>query len=375
MKKTKKKEKSKYLVAAAGAGKTTYLVTKALESDSNKQILITTYTRENEKEIKRKFIKERKAVPPNITIQTWWSFLLQHGVRPYRNAITETSIKGLLLVNERSGKKPEHTKANPRYYGKKHGDKFYLSPSQKIYSDKLAAFVVESNKATGGAVFDRISNIFDYLYIDETQDLVGYDLEIIKQLTKRKAITLVGDPRQATFETHHTTKHSQYAKGNIEGFINNNMKSLCDVDKTTLNESYRCNQNICDFSSPLFPSLPVVNSKQSKETKHDGVFILSSKDVDQYMNLYSPVQLRYSRDRKVNPSYKAYNYGESKGLTFDRTIIYPTGTIIDHLLGKKKLTGSSLCKFYVALTRARFSTAIVWDTKETPDRCSEYVLF
>lgn len=364
---------SKYIIAAAGSGKTTYLVNEALAKKDDEQVLITTFTIENEKEIKRKFIKKHKAIPSNVTIQTWWSFLMQHGVKPYQNMLTDKDIKGLLLVNSPSGliRLKGKTFALPE----KNVDKHYFSSDRKIYSDKIAKFVIRSSAAINGAVFDRISNIYDYIFIDEAQDLVGYDLDIINELVKKTPVTIVGDPRQVTFQTHHSLKNKKYAGGNLEGFINDKMKKLCDITPDMLDGSYRCNQAICDFSSTLFPNSPAVKSLNKEETKHDGIFIISSKDIDTYMKMFSPVQLRFSRKSKVHPDYEVYNFGESKGLTFDRSIIYPTKTIKDHLSEKKKLTGSSLCKFYVALTRARFSTAIVWDTKEIPDGCSEYVLF
>ena len=69
------------LIAAAGAGKTTYVVREALKSRD--KVLITTFTTENEAEIKKKIIKEKGFIPENIVVQTWFSFLLEHGVRPY----------------------------------------------------------------------------------------------------------------------------------------------------------------------------------------------------------------------------------------------------------------------------------------------------
>ncbi len=62
--------KNKLIIAAAGSGKTTFLVNQAKEiQDEN--VIITTYTEANEAEIRNKF---NGHVPPNITIQTWFSF-------------------------------------------------------------------------------------------------------------------------------------------------------------------------------------------------------------------------------------------------------------------------------------------------------------
>lgn len=47
------------------------------------------------------------------------------------------------------------------------------------YSDKLSKFVFKYEKSKG-VVFDRLSRIYNYIFIDEVQDLAGYDLELIK---------------------------------------------------------------------------------------------------------------------------------------------------------------------------------------------------
>ncbi len=49
----------------------------------------------------------------------------------------------------------------------------------------------------------RISKIFPNIFIDEIQDLAGYDLDILKLLFKSESTILcVGDPRQITYLTH-----------------------------------------------------------------------------------------------------------------------------------------------------------------------------
>ncbi len=48
-------------------------------------------------------------------------------------------------------------------------------------------------------------------------------------------------------------------------------------------------------------------------------------------------------------------------MSFDRVIIYPTKTMADWLKGKDIASEIIIAKFYVALTRARYSAAIVFD--------------
>ncbi len=105
---------NRLIIAAAGAGKTTYLVTEALNI-KNEKVLITTYTKSNAEEIRKKIKEENKKrsglylIPDNIIVEEWFSFLLRHGVRPYK-AIMHDYLKykniGFLLTSEKSGKKP-----------------------------------------------------------------------------------------------------------------------------------------------------------------------------------------------------------------------------------------------------------------------------
>lgn len=88
---------NKLIIAAAGSGKTTHLVEEALKITEGK-VLITTYTEANEQEIAKKFYKLNGYIPENVTIQTWFSFLIQHGVKPYQSVIYDGKVNGLLLV-------------------------------------------------------------------------------------------------------------------------------------------------------------------------------------------------------------------------------------------------------------------------------------
>ena len=54
--------------------------------------------------------------------------------------------------------------------------------------------------------------------------------------------------------------------------------------------------------------------------------------------------------------------GDSKGLTFERVLIYPTKQIIAWMLNNSKvLKPKSKSQFYVAITRAKYSVGIVFD--------------
>ena len=345
---------NRLIIAAAGSGKTTYLVRQAMQQSDS--VLITTYTIANELEIRKKIVELNGFVPHNVTIQTWYSFLLQHGVRPFQGVVLDDKINGMILVNEKSGKKYDG-KYGPVYFAEDDYRKFYFTDGMKMYSDKIAKFVCRCEKETKG----RGS------HVDEIQDLAGYDLDIIKSLLQAECdVTMVGDPRQVTYHTHNEAKYKKYANGKIEEFIKTECKKPgCIIDKETLNDSYRNNQSICSYSSQLYEEYGETGTKQFAVTGHDGVFLVRPDDVDAYLEEFKPMQLREKRTVKVNDRYAVINMGEAKGLTYDRVLIYPTGTMRSWMKDHSKtLQPKTKSQFYVAITRARYSVGIVFDYDE-----------
>jgi DNA helicase-2/ATP-dependent DNA helicase PcrA len=351
-------KKNKVIIAAAGSGKTTYLVNEALKIKDN-NIIITTFTIENEKEIYNKMIKANKCIPGNIKIQTWFSFLIQHGARPFRKNFYDDDINGLKLEGGRSAPYINETDI------KRH----YFTDNKRIYSDKLAKFTIKCNEENDGAVINRLSRIYSYIYIDEAQDLAGDDLEFLKLLFKSSInVLLVCDPRQGTFSTNNSAKNKQYSKSNILKFFDDNYK-LIDKDDISLNTNYRCVSSICEFSDKLFPDFGKTTTSNKETTGHDGVFLIKPKDIAQYLCQYQAMQLRYSiKETSIDLNYPVRNLGNSKGLTFDRVLIYPTNDFKGWIQNNaKKLLPGTNAKYYVGITRARYSVGIVFyynkDTK------------
>lgn len=373
---------NKLIVAAAGAGKTTFLVNEALKI-KEERVLITTYTQANEAEIKNKIIQINQCIPPNLFVQTWYSFLLQHGVRPFQGSLFEKEITGLILVNGQSGLKAyrfpcEECKKNkiikichkckaPIYFSEdKEFERHYFSKETKIYSDKISKFVTKCNASSRGSVIERLCNIYSHIFIDEVQDLAGYDLELLKLLFKASSNTLlVGDPRQGTYSTNSSAKNKQFKKASILNFFEDNSLEI-ETDTTSLTTNYRCNEEICNLSNKLYTKLQPTTSGNKEITSHDGIFLVREADSDEYLKTYSPVQLRENSKTEINPNYRVMNFGESKGLSFDRVLIYPTNPILKWLAdNQSELAPTSRSKLYVALTRARYSVAIICDYADT----------
>jgi len=356
---------NRLVIAAAGSGKTTFLITEAL-SQRDGNVLITTYTQANEAEIRKKFVEMNGCVPSHVTIQTWFSTLLQHGIRPFQGGLYDEPIRGMLLVNEPSALRYIVQGTGIKvYFGEAtHFKQHYFTSDSKIYSDKISKLVIRCNEKSDGAVLKRISSIYSHIFIDEIQDLAGYDLEIVKLLLKSdSSILFVGDPRQVTYLTHIERKYDRYKEGRIKEFIQTECRRIdCDIDEDSLNVSHRNNGVICSYSSKLFPEYKPCQSNQHEVTGHDGIFLVRKQDVEHYLHSYNPVQLRDSVRETVNKDYKCVNFGESKGLTFDRVLIYPTQPFIKWIKNNQfELPPTSRSKLYVALTRAKFSVAIVYD--------------
>jgi len=368
--------KNKLMIAAAGSGKTTYLVEKALElKDEN--VLITTYTESNEAEIRNKF---NGRIPKNITIQTWFSFLLQHGVRPYQSVMNEDLHDkkiNFYLSERQSGIRYKNKRGQPVCWGEEDFFKYYFTKSYKIYSDKISKFIVKCNKKTKGEIINRISRIYPHIYIDEIQDLAGWDLEILKLFFYSESnVLLVGDPRQVTYLTHHPKKYPKYKDGKIKDFIENECnkkKKLCDIDETTLKKSHRNNKLICNISSALYPNYAVCEPCECKKCRsykgtHEGIFLIRKNDLDEYLKEYQPIQLRWSITTEVNPNFEAYNFGNSKGLSFDRVLIFPTVDMEKWIYDNDHdLKNATRAKYYVAITRAKYSVGIVCDYPDEPE--------
>ncbi|MCL2295343.1 MAG: UvrD-helicase domain-containing protein [Spirochaetes bacterium] len=356
---------NKLIIAAAGSGKTSLIVNEALNIKDEK-VLITTYTQANEAEIKTKIIELNKCIPENITVQTWFSFLLKHGARPFQGILLDKKIKGLILVNSQSGIKGYVRNGQPIYFGEeKDFEKHYFSNQLKIYSDKLSKFVFRCNEKTKGSVIDRISRIYAHVFIDEVQDLAGYDLELLKLLFDCNSnVLLVGDPRQGTYSTNSAPKNKQFKKAKIVNFFTDKEKKLTK-DDTMLIVNYRCIKPICELSNKLFPTMQKTTSGNNRTTDHDGIFFVKKKDVEKYLHQYEPLQLRDSRRTTVSENHRVMNFGESKGLSFDRILIYPTAPMLKWLKNKQsELKDTSRSKFYVAITRAKYSVGFVVEDTE-----------
>ena len=342
---------NRVIIACAGSGKTTRLVTEAL-NDRDRRIVIVTYTNNNTREIGKRFGERNSGVPKHVDVMTWFGFLLRECARPYqRSKYDEKRIESLLFVNKQSTR--GIAEANTRHY--------YCAGGDLIYSDKIAKFVVECEKESSKAVTARLGQIYTDVFIDEFQDLAGWDLEVIRMLLHSGIrVTLVGDPRQHIYSTNPSQKNKQYLGVKVVKLVEEWEKDrLCSSEH--MNTTHRCNGPICEFSNTLWPGMGTMTPLRNNATDHDGVFLVAKTLAKEYIERFKPQVLRHDR-RAATYGCEALNFGLAKGLQFKRVLIVPTEPIKKYLQnGTLRHVERSRDKLHVAVTRASYSVAFVFD--------------
>ncbi len=343
--------RNKVVIACAGSGKTTKLVTEALAS-RDRRIAIVTYTNANTREISKKFGKLNSGVPKYVDVMTWFGFLLRECARPYqRSKYTERRIESFAFVNRQSARGIKESKTRLHYFAN----------GEAIYSDKIAKFVVRCEGESGRQTISRLRKIYTDVFIDEFQDLAGWDLDVVRMLLESDIrVTLVGDPRQHIYSTNQARKNKQYLGIKVMNLVGKCQKDgLCSLEHVTA--THRCNSAICDFSNALWPDMEAMTPLRNNETEHAGVFLVAETEVEEYIRRHSPQVLRHNKRAKTY-GCEALNFGLAKGLQFDRVLIVPTGPIKDYLRsGDLSRVETAKDKLHVAVTRAFHSVAFVYD--------------
>lgn len=327
------------------------MIQEALDNRA-RRIAIVTYTNFNAQEIRKKFGERNSGVPKHIDVMTWFGFLLRECARPYqRSKYLDKRIDSILFVNQQSAKYAKESDTKRHYFAQ--GD--------LIYSDKIARFVVECDRASSNAVAARLKEIYTDVFIDEFQDLAGWDLEVIKMLLQSGIhVTLVGDPRQHIYSTNPSQKNTQYLGIKVVNLVKEwEKKGLCSLEHMAA--THRCNSPICEFSNALWPGMDAMTPLRNDTTEHDGIFLVAQNLAREYIERFRPQVLRHNKLANTY-GYEALNFGTAKGLEFKRVLIVPTEPIKKYLkTGEFSHVEKSRDKLHVAITRACHSVAFVYD--------------
>lgn len=371
---------NKLYIAAAGAGKTTFLVNHAIEllkGDDDRSIAIITYTQKNQEVIKERIKEDIGCVPSRLRICGWYDFLLSYCIRPFMGSVIEDlrcKNVGFVLINGVSGKVKTNNGSYLSTYKADDLKKKFLTDDYKIYSDKLSEFAYKCYEARKAQFVARMNNVFSDILIDEVQDLSAWDYEIVKALLKMGELHVVmcGDLRQKTYSTTDSSKWGKY-KGRIDEYLKKEVNTkrfiYVDIDYSTLNYSHRFGREIADFASLImgktFPKTEPCkcadcNKRQEMFKGKTGVYLIRRSDMLVFVERFKPLVLVWNKSHEAAVRLRKYNYGESKGMSTDVCMIFPTNEVTSFLkTPTHKLKELARNKLYVAATRARFITSFI----------------
>lgn len=344
-------DRKRIIVAGAGAGKTTLLRNIAVERYANKSVLYLTYTDANASEFRAAVIAALGHLPANITIMTWFSFLLAHGVRPFRAQNFTHRVDRMLFNNQEPRRRRGVTRGMEEYFCAKPG---------VVHRTSLADLAVYCNEQWGGEVINRICAIYDVILVDEAQDFAGYDYDfILAMMDCADNMVVVGDPRQQTYRTGWKAKYKNLQ--HIFEFFER--RTSYDLDTTTLSVTHRCSADVMDYANRLYSEYqPVIPSDERLAKPQGKVTVPEKKDFAAWVATRAelPTVLTWNKNVAGTVGCHRINMGESKGLTLGDVVIFATGEMKKWIEGKPaKLEGTTKAKFYVALTRARGDLCLV----------------
>lgn len=338
-------------LAVAGSRKTQGIVEHCASLPSDRRVLVLTYTKANQEELASRltlFAGDHH----HVEVMGWFTFLLQHFARPFLPF--KFAGKRVLGFNF-DGRPPFGVRGIYRF----------LDSSGAAYACELGRLAHELVTDSKGALLRRLECIYDEILIDEVQDLSAHDWEIIDVLLHSSIdIRMVGDIRQSVLATN--PRSSKNAKYSYAGAINwareRQSQGLLEILESVV--TWRCHPVIARFSDSIFdPSweFPETQSKNGTVTDHDGVFLVSAEHVPEYVRTYQPQCLRHSVKSGKAFDLDYLNFKVSKGMTFERVLIIPTAPISKFIATGTHLEATSASSFYVAVTRAKQSVAIVLD--------------
>jgi hypothetical protein len=336
-------------LAVAGGRKTQSIVDACARAPAGRRILVLTYTQRNQGELAHR-LATRGPLAAKVDVQGWFSFLLGHLVRPYLPCtFPGRRLNGLNFDGD------------PGRLVK--GARRFLDTSGRAYKRHLARLAHMTIESSDGAAIDRVARIYDHIWIDEVQDLNGYDLEILIALMAAKVdLHMVGDIRQAILQTNtQDPKNKQFKGVNIKTWFDEQArKKRLEVFQTTT--TWRCNPEIATFADSIFDptwGFSPTESRNHDAADHSGILAVDAAEAEAYAAAHSPLCLRYSVASWKQVDLPFINIGLAKGMGSDHVLIAPTNAMLAFIESGKPLEVSAACSLYVAVTRARHSLAFL----------------
>ncbi len=287
-----------------------------------------------------------------VEVLGWFTFLLRHFARPF---VPFKFPSERVLGFNFDGRPHRMAKGKSRF----------IDSKGAVYGCELGRLSHELVAASAGKLVKRLECLYDEILIDEVQDLSAYDWEIVDVLlTSSVDVRMVGDIRQSVLATNpRSSKNKRYAYAEaINWFREREEKGVLEIAESVI--TWRCHPKIAAFSDTIFDpswSFPVTESRNERVTGHDGVFLIESKNIDEYITKFDPQCLRSTANSGKALSLDYLNFKLAKGTTHERILIVPTSGITKFLRTGAYLPPTPAASFYVAVTRAAQSVVIVMD--------------
>lgn len=338
------------VVAVAGWGKTEELANAVAREPNPDRVLVLTYTETNQREDTLRIFQKTAGAKRHASVTGWKAFQLHDIVRPYLPLLyPDIRLRGLSNRDVDLDKRPG-------------GAARYLTRDGDAYPSLLGKLTLDVIDSSKGAAIRRLEHLYDSIYIDEAQDLRGNDLCVLERLLRSSIdVHIFLDPRQSTLST--AEKDRKYKKNYpnaevIELYREWEGKSLLDIRYE--NETHRSIAPIAALSDIIVgdelgfgPTVSVVEPRG----RHDGIYIIAKSDLNRYVSEYDATLLALRESEKYGIS-DSMNFRKSKGMTRNDVVVVTTGSIEKFLTSGAALKPVSVCSFYVAVTRARYSVAL-----------------
>ena len=338
-------------LAVAGSGKTQGLAEYCAALPRERRVLALTFTQVNQSELRER-ISAVAGDRPRIGVAGWYAFLLRDFAKPF----VPFMFPGRRILGF-------NFDGYPHRFAKGAGR--FFDANGAVYACELGRLANELATASGGALRRRLEGCYDEILIDEVQDLAAHDWEILDFLLKSKVmITMVGDFRQAVLSTNQrSAKNKPFAQvAAVEWF-----RKRADEGRLVIEEqnvTWRCRPEVAAFADSIYTAtglFPDTVSRNDKTTGHDGMFWVHPEHAAAYVEGFAPQCLRDSAKSGNSFDFAFLNFGEAKGTSHERVLIVPTGPIKAFVKSGADLKPKSAAKFYVAVTRAAQSVALVLD--------------
>lgn len=328
------------IFAVAGAGKTTYIVEHL---SLQKRSLIITYTDNNYNNLQNKILKKFDGNwPENITLMTYFSFLLSFCYKPFLS--NWVNVKDLYFEK------------NPNQYDQQTRISYYMTPNRYLYHNRLSLLLEKMDILDD--IKARVEKYFDEFVIDEIQDIGGRDFNFLEKIIDMNVnILFVGDFYQHTYDTSRDGNVNSNLFDNIDKYEKRFVNKGFVVDKISLQKSWRCGEKICDF---VRTHLGIVIYSNVADNDSNIEFVSDPTMIKNIIEDDRVIKLHYQNSAKLGWGHK--NWGDTKGEDKyrDVCVMLNKSTAARYKNSElDKLPIQTRNKLYVAITRAHNNVYLI----------------